>query len=134
MVEIARTADESRWIGHLGPDILSDDFDPAMTLPKAPVVEMLLDQRNLCGLGTMWACETAFLAGANPFGPAADLEGPLTQIREEMLASVTGSRPRMRVFERTGLPCRVCGTPIRTGRVGRPPHDRVTYWCPTCQG
>ena len=133
MVEIAATADEGRWVGHLGPDILADDFDPRMRLPDRPVVEMLLDQRVLCGLGTMWAAEAAFLARTNPWQPAADLAGPLAQIRADMLDSVTGRRPRMRVFERTGQPCRVCGTPIRAGRVGRPPQDRVTYWCPVCQ-
>lgn len=134
MVEVARTCEEHRWVGHLGPDILAEDFDPQLPLPARPVVEMLLDQRNLCGLGTMWAAETAFLAGANPFRPATDLSEALAEVRHEMLASVTGARPRMRVFERAGLPCQVCGTAIRSGRVGRPPHDRVTYWCPTCQG
>lgn len=133
MVEVARTSDERRWIGHLGPDILGDDFDPGMPLPDRPVVEMLLDQRVLSGLGTMWAAEAAFLAGVNPWRPAADLAPALRQIRAEMRDSVTGRRPRMRVFERVGRPCRVCGTPIRAGRVGRPPHDRVTYWCPACQ-
>jgi endonuclease-8 len=133
MVEVARTEDEQRWIGHLGPDILAADFDPGLPLPERPVVELLLDQRVVCGLGTMWAAEAAFLARTDPWRPAEDLSGPLAQIRAEMLASVTGRRPRMRVFERTGQPCRVCGTPIRAGRVGRPPYDRITYWCPTCQ-
>lgn len=133
MVEVARTSDEARWIGHLGPDILADDFDPGLPLPDRPVVEMLLDQRVVCGLGTMWAAEAAFVARANPWRPAVDLAEPLAQIRAQMQASVTGRRPRMMVFERTGQPCRVCGTPIRTGRVGRPPQDRITYWCPVCQ-
>jgi endonuclease-8 len=133
MVEVAPTADEGRWVGHLGPDILADDFDPALPLPGRPVVEMLLDQRVLCGLGTMWAAEAAFLAGTDPWRTAGDLEPALRQIRAEMVASVTGRRPVMRVFERAGLPCRVCGTTIRRGRVGDPPRDRVTYWCPVCQ-
>lgn len=133
MVEVARTADEGRWVGHLGPDILADDFDSALQLPSRPVVEMLLDQRVIAGLGTMWAAETAFLAGVNPYAVAEDLQPALQQIRHEMLVSVSGSRPRMNVFERTGQPCRVCGTPIRSGRVGTPPQDRVTYWCPACQ-
>ena len=33
------------------------------------------------------------------------------------------------VYRRTGLPCRVCGTEVRTEvMVGR-----NLYWCPTCQ-
>lgn len=133
MVEVASTSDEARWIGHLGPDILADDFDPWTALPRRPVVEMLLDQRVVAGLGTMWAAETAFLAGVNPYEAAGDLGFALAQVREQMQVSVTGQRPRMNVFERTGRPCRVCGTPIKAGRVGRPPQDRITYWCPVCQ-
>jgi endonuclease VIII len=104
-----------------------------MVLPQRPVVEMLLDQRVVAGLGTMWAAETAFLAGVNPYEAAGDLALALAQVRERMQVSVTGQRPRMNVFERTGQPCRVCATPIKTGRVGRPPQDRITYWCPVCQ-
>lgn len=136
MVEVAPTSRESQWVGHLGPDILADDFKTSMPLPsKRPVVEVLLDQSVIAGLGTMWAAETAFVAGVSPYAPVgdSDLTLPLTEIRQRMLASVTGRRPKMAVFERTGQPCQVCGTPIRSGRVGRAPRDRVTYWCPHCQ-
>lgn len=134
MVEVARTSDEHRWIGHLGPDILDEDFDPRIALPTdRPVVEVMLDQRVIAGLGTMWAAEAAFLAGVSPFSAQSELTDALQQVRGQMLASISGRRPRMAVFERTGQPCRECGTPIRAGRVGTPPHDRVTYWCPSCQ-
>jgi endonuclease-8 len=136
MVEVAPTAQESRWVGHLGPDILGDDFDPGLSLPRdRPLVAMLLDQRVLAGLGTIWAAETAFELGHSPFTPLgeADASAALETTRRRMLAGVEGARPRMKVFERTGQPCRVCGTPIRSGRVGTPPQDRVTYWCPSCQ-
>lgn len=137
MVEVAATTRERLWIGHLGPDILADDFDPRMELPSSrPVVETLLDQKVIAGLGTMWAAEAAFIARASPYANAGDtdLVTALAAIRESMRASVTGRRPAMAVFERVGQPCRVCGSPIRSGRVGTPPHDRITYWCPTCQG
>lgn len=137
MVEVAATTRERLWIGHLGPDILADDFDPRMELPSSrPVVETLLDQTVIAGLGTMWAAEAAFIARASPYANAGDtdLVTALAAIRESMRASVTGRRPAMAVFERVGQPCWVCGSPIRSGRVGTPPHDRITYWCPTCQG
>ncbi|MCB8997064.1 MAG: Fpg/Nei family DNA glycosylase [Actinobacteria bacterium] len=135
MVEIAPTTEERRWVGHLGPDILADDFDPGLPLPEnRPLVEMLLDQRVIAGLGTMWAAEVAFAAGCSPYVRDAQVGAALARIREQMLDSVQGARPRMNVFERTGQPCRVCGAQIRRGRVGRPPQDRVTYWCPVCQG
>jgi len=137
MVEVAATARERLWIGHLGPDILADDFDPRMELPSSrPVVDTLLNQKVIAGLGTMWAAEAAFIARASPYANTGntDLAPALAAIRESMRASVTGRRPAMAVFERVGQPCRVCGSPIRSGRVGTPPHDRITYWCPTCQG
>jgi endonuclease-8 len=136
MVEVARTSEESRWVGHLGPDILGEDFSPGLLLAAdRPLVEMLLDQRVIAGLGTIWAAETAFTLGRSPYAPleGADTSAALAQTRDRMLASVEGTRPPMFVFERTGQPCRVCGTPIRSGRVGRAPQDRMTYWCPACQ-
>ncbi|WP_033840085.1 zinc finger domain-containing protein, partial [Bordetella bronchiseptica] len=33
------------------------------------------------------------------------------------------------VYERAGLPCRACGTPIRRLVQGQ----RATYFCPSCQ-
>jgi formamidopyrimidine-DNA glycosylase len=33
------------------------------------------------------------------------------------------------VYGRAGLPCRVCGTPVRRLVQGQ----RATYWCPRCQ-
>jgi endonuclease-8 len=33
------------------------------------------------------------------------------------------------VYRRTGQPCLVCGTPVRTA----PLAGRNSYWCPTCQ-
>ena len=36
------------------------------------------------------------------------------------------------VYDRAGLPCRVCATPILAR--GQGDDNRTTYWCPTCQG
>jgi endonuclease-8 len=35
------------------------------------------------------------------------------------------------VYERAGLPCRVCATPILAR--GQGDDNRTTYWCPSCQ-
>lgn len=136
MVEVAPTAAESRWVGHLGPDILGETFDSGLALPTdRPLGEMLLDQRVIAGLGTIWTAETAFAMGRSPFAPLGDTDpaAALEHTRGRMLASVRGARPAMSVYGRTGQPCRACGAPIRSGRVGRPPQDRITYWCPACQ-
>ena len=64
---------------------------------------------------------------------------------EEALAAVLAVRPLMLksghggghardklVFERTGRPCPRCGTRIRAR--GQGDDNRMTYWCPECQG
>jgi endonuclease VIII len=38
-------------------------------------------------------------------------------------------RPRSYVYRRTGEPCRVCGTAIRTAEL----EGRNLFWCQTCQ-
>ncbi len=145
LVEVRPTADEAAWIGHLGPDVLADDFDVgaaagSIAAARRPVVEALLDQRLVAGLGTMWAAEAAHRAGVSPWTRSDEVAGladALTAIRRRMLRSVEqprgGIRDPLLVFERTGRPCRTCGTPIRAGRVGAAPHERPTYWCPRCQ-
>lgn len=145
MIEVRPTVQEDLWVGHLGPDIMADDFDPprdtgTLSATDRPLVEALLDQRLVCGLGTMWAAELASTAAVDPRTPTSQvpgLVGAVAAIRQRMLRAVTAPeavrRRELRVFERTGQPCRTCGTPIRTARVGRPPYDRPTYWCPRCQ-
>ena len=144
-VAVAPTAQEGIWIGHLGLDVLADDFDAdagAALLAAAdrPLVEALLDQRLVSGLGTMWAAELAAAAQVDPrtsTRAVPDLAAALTTIRQRMAAEVVQRTGRRRgalaVFERAGQPCRVCGTPIRSTRVGVAPYDRPTYWCPRCQ-
>jgi endonuclease-8 len=145
MVEVRPTADEHLWVGHLGPDVMADDFavdEAAERLAGAnrPLVEALLDQRLVSGMGTMWAAELAFLVGADPRTPTSAVDGlaaGLAEIGTRMRRALdlpAGARRRdLAVFERVGQPCRRCGTPVRTARVGQPPQDRPTYWCPLCQ-
>src|SRR6187551_2331894 len=51
------TAEEKTLVGHLGPDLLGADWDPAEAVrriasePDATIAEALLDQRNLAGVG-----------------------------------------------------------------------------------
>lgn len=143
-VEVRPTREEAHWVGHLGPDIMAEGFDPesagqVLASADRPLVEALLDQRLVCGMGTIWASELASEVGASPRARTSLVVGlaeGLTSIRARMLRAVeapAASRRELRVFERTRQPCRRCGTPIRAGRVGVAPMDRPTYWCPRCQ-
>ncbi|MFF3275360.1 Fpg/Nei family DNA glycosylase [Streptomyces chrestomyceticus] len=152
VLELLRTADEDDAVGHLGPDLLGPDWDPAEALrrlladPDRPLGEALLDQRNLAGIGNVFKCELCFLLRASPWLPIGRLPTPerattlakkLLEANKDRLARVTtpSARPDRRqwVYGRAGRPCFRCGTPIRTGEQGPPTQERVTYWCPTCQ-
>jgi endonuclease-8 len=142
------TGREPELIGHLGPDLLGPDWDPAEAVrrlaggPDAAVAEALLDQRNLAGIGNLYKCELLFLRGVwpwTPVGAVPDLPG-LVALAHRLLAanrgrwtqSTTGSLHRGQttyVYGRRAQPCRRCGTPIERAEQG----ERITYWCPTCQ-
>ncbi len=150
-LDIAPTDEESRWVGHLGPDVLGPDWDAERAAANLngdgrPVVEALLDQRNLAGVGNMYAAELMFLAGINPFTPASSVPRPVALARTAFKAlranrdhpgqSTTGRTARGEqhwVYLRTGQPCRRCRTPIITGEFGTAPRQRNTFWCPYCQ-
>ncbi|RGC70095.1 Endonuclease 8 1 [Micromonospora sp. MW-13] len=142
------TAEEGALVGHLGPDLLGADWDPAEAVrrlaahPAATIGEALLDQRNLAGVGNLYKCEVLFLRGISPWTPVGavpDLAGTVTLARKLLAAnrgrwtqSTTGSLHRGRtsyVYGRRAQPCRRCGTAIRREELG----ERVTYWCPACQ-
>jgi endonuclease-8 len=122
-----------------------------------PLADALLDQRAVAGIGNVYKSETCFVARANPFATVSALDDEalralLATARRLMQANVTSvaesgivtyhglrrttgrSDPGARhwVYGRRTLPCRRCGTPIRSRKQG--PDARTTYWCPTCQG
>jgi len=151
MLDLVRTSGEDTVVGHLGPDILSDDFDQqrAVSNLAGPVGGALLDQRNLAGIGTMWASESLFLQGIFPWADAATLgydalNGVVSRARRLMKANLpyavqtsTGIRREGEnnyVHARSGRPCRRCGTIIRVAQIGPPTRQRAMFYCPTCQG
>jgi endonuclease-8 len=152
VVELFRTAVEGARLGRLGPDLLGPEWDGEEALrrvasvPQRAFGEALLDQRNLAGIGNIYANELCFLAGVSPWSPVsdvADLPGAISlahrlldQNRLRPGHVTTGDPHRDRshwVYGRAGRACRRCGTAVRTARLGAPPRDRVAYWCPRCQ-
>ncbi|MGC4766314.1 zinc finger domain-containing protein [Micromonospora sp. DT46] len=142
------TAEEESLVGHLGPDLLGTDWDPAEAVrrlaadPDVTISEALLDQRNLAGVGNLYKCEVLFLRGVSPWTPVRavpDLAGTVALAQKLLAAnrgrwtqSTTGSLRRGQtsyVYGRRAQPCRRCGTAIRKEELG----ERVTYWCPVCQ-
>ena len=140
LLELLRTGDEERVVGHLGPDLLGPDWDPGIALdhllsaPARPVGEALLDQRNLAGLGNIFKSETCFLARVTPWLPVGEVGSPeiLVAAAKKLLEThrkVPGGSRRLNVYGRAGRSCPRCCTSIsRAEQAGRP-----TYWCPGCQ-
>jgi endonuclease VIII len=152
ITEVLRTTDEDRVTGHLGPDLLGPDWDPAAAVrrlagdPGRAIGEALLDQRNLAGIGNIYASEMLFLRGVNPWhtvGDIADLDAlvdlghRLLDANKTRLGQVTtgDTRPGRHtwVYGRAGQPCRRCGTLVRRAEQGAPGEERVRFWCPNCQ-
>ena len=154
VVELVPTAEEDRVLGHLGPDVLGDDWGERgeaeavrrlTARPGLPVVEALLDQRHLAGIGNLWAVETLYLRGVGPWRPVGDVDlPPLLRLARRMMtyalthpAQVTtgDTRPGRThwVYGRAGRPCWRCGTPVQVRDATGRPYERETWWCPTCQ-
>lgn len=152
VLEIVPTTHEHDIVGHLGPDILADDFDMNVAIervsrdPQRPIAEAILDQRNVCGIGNVWAVESLFLRGLYPWRvvETVDVEALLALNRKMMRYSrdvqkgmiTTGIKRRGEthwVYGRKDRPCSRCGTRIELRHGGSGPYDRETWWCPHCQ-
>ncbi|WP_413759184.1 Fpg/Nei family DNA glycosylase [Streptomyces sp. MMBL 11-3] len=152
VLELLRTADEERAVGHLGPDLLGPDWDAGAALanirrdPGRALGEALLDQRNLAGIGNVYKSELCFLLHVTPWLPVGRLPAEhadrlmalakkLLDINRERLDRVTTGRSdqKLYVYGRAGRPCLRCGTRIRVADQGDGSRDRPTYWCPVCQ-
>jgi endonuclease-8 len=153
-LDIVSTSEEGRLVGHLGPDLLGPDWDAAtavanLSTSPEPIAAALLDQRNLAGVGTIWASESLFLERLHPWTPAADLTPAVLDAlvarvhrlidaaRRHSIPSSTGSARRgegLRAHGRSGLPCRRCGGTVRVALAGMPGRGRTIFYCPACQG
>ncbi|WP_328438188.1 DNA glycosylase [Streptomyces sp. NBC_00444] len=152
VLELLRTTDEHRAVGHLGPDLLGPDWDPdralvnLLTDPARPLGEALVDQRNLAGIGNVYKSELCFLLGATPWLPIGALPAEhaahlpalakklLEANRDRPVRATTGLRGQdLFVYGRAPRPCLRCHTPIRVADQGDGRRERPTFWCPSCQ-
>ena len=149
------TADELEAVfGRLGPDAQQIDeaqFLAALKNRRGAIKSWLMNQQFLSGLGNIYADEALFLARVHPLTPAGRLSPDAARrlyraVRKVLAHAValqgTSFRdyidiegrpgnflPRLRVYQRTGEPCRRCRRPIRRLIVA----GRSTHYCPRCQ-
>jgi formamidopyrimidine-DNA glycosylase len=138
----------------MGPEPLSDEFDPArfaveLARTTAPVKPFLMSQRAVAGVGNIYADEALWLARIHPLSRrvgrarayllhdairkvlerAVEREG--TTFRDyQMLNGESGRNASALVaYGRSGLACPRCGTALKKIEVG----GRGTTYCPRCQ-
>lgn len=159
MVDLLAPGAEHPLLAHLGPEPLSDDFNPdqlaaAFAGKRAPVKSALLDQRLVAGLGNIYVSEALHRAGIDPrrlagaVAPAesAALVGHIRDVLNEAIAAGGSSlrdhrqangelgyfQHAFRVYDREGAPCPTPGCPGRIERIVQ--SGRSSYFCPHCQG
>ncbi|MET0144610.1 MAG: DNA-formamidopyrimidine glycosylase family protein [Ilumatobacteraceae bacterium] len=145
-------------MGRLGPDPLRAGADGTRAYDRvgrsrAPIAGLLMDQAVLAGVGNVYRAEVLFRHRVDPYLPGRLLESSRwSEIWADLVVLMRGglrsgrivtteradrtrrSGPARRddahyVYRRTGLPCRICATPI----VMRELAGRKLYWCPRCQ-
>jgi formamidopyrimidine-DNA glycosylase len=146
----------AKLLGGLGVEPLTDSFDAlvfraGLRRRNAPVKQVLLAGDLVVGVGNIYASEALFLAGIRPTLPASKISRPRAArlhaaVREVLARAVQRGGSTLRdfssadgqsgyfqleamVYDRKGLPCRVCETPVKAIRQGQ----RATYFCPRCQ-
>lgn len=150
-IEVVPTRDEGRLVDHLGPDPLSDAWDPAEAARRygadtRAAHVAIQDQRNIAGFGNEYANEILFVRGILPTRPANETDAAavvdlgarmIRANRDRSGRTFTGdSRPGRAtwVYRREGRPCRRCGTTILGSALGADPtRERIVFWCPNCQ-
>ena len=157
-VDLIDTAALDRWapFAALGPEPLGELLTPvylkaALLGRSAAIKLLLLDQRIVAGLGNIYVCEALFRARIDPRKAAGKVTRPAlerlvpaiqTVIAEAIEAGGSTLRDyaqpdgqlgyfskRFDVYDRAGLPCTRCQTPIRRFAQG----GRSTWSCPKCQ-
>jgi formamidopyrimidine-DNA glycosylase len=145
-----------KLLGRLGVEPLGETFElasfcAALKLKKAAIKQVLLAGEIVVGVGNIYASETLFLSGIRPTARASSLSKPRSArlhsaIREVLARAVATGGSTLKdfsnangqtgyfqleamVYDRAGLPCKICSVPIKSIRQGQ----RSTFYCPKCQ-
>lgn len=146
------TREPSEVTGNLGPEPFDLTFTPGIFYQnlhrkKKYIKSLLLDQSFVAGLGNIYVDESLFRAGIHPLRLSNSLSIQeasrlLEAIRETLMDGINNNgasidwvykggdyQNNFRVYQQTGKPCRVCGTPVERIVTGQ----RGTHFCPKCQ-
>jgi len=143
-------------LARLGIEPLSEEFSPEFLYEvtrgrNVGIKQLLMNAGVIVGVGNIYANESLFKAGIHPRAHAGRLSRErcarlVDAVRETLVAAIAAGGSSLRdflhsdgasgyfqqhyyVYDRAGLPCRVCGTGIRVARLGQ----RSSFYCSTCQ-
>ena len=145
-----------KLLGRLGVEPLSEEFDAAafhraLRLRQSAIKQVLLGGEAVVGVGNIYASEALFLAGIRPTtkasriskARAALLHHAIQQVLTQAVAqggstlrdfsNANGEAGHFQleamVYDRAGLPCRLCAAPVKSIRQGQ----RSSFYCVSCQ-
>lgn len=144
--------DKETILGRLGPEPLSKELTSEVFLTmlqqhKIGIKALLLDQHFIAGMGNIYTDEALHLAGIHPLQKAMTLTPQRAARLLEAIRSVLSEGIKrngvsidwvyrggdfqnyLKVYQRTGEACLVCGSKIERITVGQ----RGTHYCPCCQ-
>jgi formamidopyrimidine-DNA glycosylase len=143
-------------LAHLGIEPLARQFDAAYLHAltrgaRVAIKPFLMDGRRVVGVGNIYASESLFRARIAPRRRAgrlthAECEALVREIKATLREAIRAGGSSLRdfvgsdgesgyfqqrtwVYDRAGMPCRRCSTPIRRVVQGQ----RATYFCTRCQ-
>jgi formamidopyrimidine-DNA glycosylase len=145
-------ADPQSVLGNLGPEPFDRSLEGVgfynrVSSFRRQLKPLLMDQHFLAGLGNIYTDEALHLARLHPLTISSSLTLQqsnllLDSIRQVLQNGIDrhgtsidwvyrgGDYQRyLRVYQRTGEPCLVCGAPVERLVVGQ----RGTHYCPSCQ-
>ncbi|MEV5557257.1 DNA-formamidopyrimidine glycosylase family protein [Nonomuraea wenchangensis] len=150
-IYVTKNPDEVPGVAALGPDPL----DPAFTVDalkrivggnRTQIKGLLRDQKIIAGIGNAYSDEVLHAARMSPFKIAGTLtDAQVADLHEAIVTTLADAVERahglaakdlkaekksgLRVHNRTGQPCDVCGDTIREVSFA----DSSLQYCPTCQ-
>ena len=156
--DVVTPAERKAVLARLGPDPLRPDADGGrafdrISRSRSTIGQLLMDQKVLAGIGNVYRAEALYRASLSPFrqgrdvgedvwaGVWQDLRGLLRGgVRANRIVTTEAADRGQRtgrarredahyVYRRQGLPCRRCGTLVRTEMMA----GRNLFWCPACQ-
>jgi formamidopyrimidine-DNA glycosylase len=148
-VYLVRDVTDVPGIARLGPDALAltqPELAELLAGQRGQLKRAITDQSLLAGIGNAYSDEILHTAKLSPFKITANLtEDELTRLHAALQSVLTDAvarsvgqkaatlkgekRSGLRVHNRAGLPCPVCGDTIREVSFA----DRSFQYCPTCQ-